>query len=141
MLKKMIYALLLTTAVVSLQANADVVAARKLAHKYEVFAKHINPAYKGLSAEDGHAFYSREILVRSHNISCASCHTGNPGNKGRHIVTDKPIRPLAPARNAKRFASVDKVEKNFDKHCLDIIGRQCSAEEKGNFIAYLLTIK
>jgi hypothetical protein len=57
------------------------------------------------------------------------------------MVTNKPIRPLAPAVNDKRFTSVDKVEKNFTKHCNDIIGRDCTAQEKGNFIAYLLTVK
>jgi hypothetical protein len=57
------------------------------------------------------------------------------------MVTGKPIRPLAPAANDKRFTSVDKVEKNFTKHCNDIIGRDCTAQEKGNFIAYLLSVK
>ena len=56
-------------------------------------------------------------------------------------MTNKPIRPLAPAANEKRFTSVDTVEKNFTKHCNDIIGRDCTAQEKGNFIAYLLTVK
>ena len=61
--------------------------------------------------------------------------------EGKHIVTKKPIKPLAPSANPERFSDVAKVEKNFEKHCLEIIGRDCTAQEKGNYIAYLLTVK
>lgn len=121
-------------------AHADVASAQKLAAKYETIAKNINPASTGLSANDGKSFYNREITVKGQQVACASCHTANPADNGKHIVTGKPIRPLSPTANPKRFADIDKVEKEFTAHCHDVIGRDCSAQEKGNFIAYLLSV-
>jgi hypothetical protein len=125
----------------ALNANADVETAQKLADKYAVIAKNITPTSTGLSSDDGKAFFNRELTIKGKPVACASCHTANPADTGKHVVTGKPIRPLAPGANEKRFASIDKVEKNFTKHCNDIIGRDCTAQEKGNFIAYLLTVK
>lgn len=125
----------------ALNAQAGIETAQQLADKYEVIAKNINPAATGLSSDDGKAFFNRELTIKGKQVACASCHTANPADTGKHIVTGKPIRPLAPAVNEKRFASIDKVEKNFTKHCNDIISRDCTAQEKGNFIAYLLTVK
>ncbi|MEO8417210.1 MAG: DUF1924 domain-containing protein [Methylophilaceae bacterium] len=134
----MVLSMLLGMSVFTVQA--DVTTAQKLADKYAAIAKHINPASTGLSANDGKDFFNREIIIKGKPVACASCHTTSPANVGKHIVTGKPIRPLSPLVNAKRFTSVDKVEKNFTSHCNDIIGRDCTAQEKGNFIAYLLTI-
>jgi hypothetical protein len=43
--------------------------------------------------------------------------------------------------NHKRFSDVEKVEEQFTEHCNDIIGSDCTAAEKANYIAYLLTEK
>lgn len=123
----------------SLSAHADIDTAQKLADKYAAIAKHIDPKSTGLSEEDGKSFYTRELTIKGKQVACASCHTNNPAETGKHLVTGKPIRPLSPVTNEKRFSSLDKVEKNFTKHCHDIIGRDCTAQEKGDFIAYLLT--
>jgi hypothetical protein len=134
-------ALLAALGLFSASAFADPASAQKLADKYAVIAKNIDPNYKGLSADSGKAFFTRELTIRGKQVACASCHTTNPANPGKHIVTKKPIKPLAPAANPERFSDVAKVEKNFEKHCLEIIGRDCTAEEKGNYIAYMLTVK
>jgi mono/diheme cytochrome c family protein len=140
-MKKLSFILTALLSFTALSANADVETAQKLADKYAVIAKNINPSSTGLSAEDGKNFFNRELTIKGKQVACASCHTTNPADNGKHMVTGKPIRPLSPAVNDKRFTSVDKVEKNFTKHCNDIIGRDCTAQEKGNFIAYLLTVK
>lgn len=140
-MKKMSLILVALIGFGALNANADVETAQKLADKYAVIAKNINPASTGLSSDDGKAFFNRELTIKGKPVACASCHTANPADNGKHVVTGKPIRPLAPTVNEKRFASIDKVEKNFTKHCNDIIGRDCTAQEKGNFIAYLITVK
>jgi hypothetical protein len=134
-------ALLAALGLFSASAFADPASAQKLADKYAVIAKNVDPNYKGLSADSGKAFFTRELTIRGKQVACASCHTTNPANPGKHIVTKKPIKPLAPAANPERFSDVAKVEKNFEKHCLEIIGRDCTAEEKGNYIAYMLTVK
>jgi len=138
-MKKISIALLVLLSTSMMSAHADVETAQKLANKYRGIAKSINPEYKDFSVEDGKAFFNRELTVKGKQVACASCHTANPADPGKHIVTGKPIRPLSPVVNAKRFTDLDKVEKNFTNHCNDIIGRDCTAQEKANFIAYLLT--
>lgn len=134
-------ALIAALGVFSGSALADSASAQKLADKYAAIAKNIDPTSKGASAEDGKAFFNRELTIKGKQVACASCHTANPAETGKHIVTKKSIKPLAPSANPERFANVDKVEKNFEKHCLDIIGRDCTAQEKANFITYLLSVK
>jgi cytochrome c553 len=140
-MRKTSVALLAILGVASFSVFADAASGQKLADKYAAIAKHIDPAYKGLSAEDGKAFFNREYTIKGKQVACASCHTTNPANTGKNIVTKKPIKPLAPAANSYRFSDLDKVETNFEKHCLDILGKDCTAQEKANFIAYLLTVK
>jgi cytochrome c peroxidase len=137
---KYLYSLLVALGVVSLPVHADVASAQKLADKYAAFAKNINPEYKP-SAEAGKAFYTRKIVVRGKEVSCSSCHTENPAAEGKHITTKKPIKPLAPSANPARFSNLDKVETNFEKHCIDVLGKDCTAAEKADYITYLLTVK
>jgi hypothetical protein len=127
---------------------ADAITAQKLADKYAVAAKAADKSYAGLSAEDGKTFFNREVIQFKGDINnpgkaiaCASCHTSNPADTGKHIVTGKPIKPLSPMVNTKRFKSMQEVEKNFTKHCNEVVGSDCSPQEKGNYIAYLLTEK
>jgi len=123
-------------------AQADVENAVKLEKKYQSFAKTANPEYGSPSAVDGKLFFNRKIKgANGKETSCSSCHSQNPANEGKHIVTGKKIAPLSPTVNFKRFADVDKVEENFTKHCNEVIGADCTAAEKANYIAYLLTEK
>ena len=101
-------------------------------------AKQESPAYAGPSAERGQRFFTAS---HGQEWSCASCHTRNPAATGKHAVTNKQIDPLAPAANAARFTRSAKVEKWFKRNCNDVVGRACSAQEKGDVLAYLLTIK
>lgn len=140
-MKKFNIALIALLGLTAFSAQADEASAEKLAKKYEGIAKGNDATYKGLSAADGEAFFNQKIMVKGKEVACASCHTANPADAGKHIVTGKPIRPLSPIVNPKRFSNTDKVEKNFTKHCNDIIERDCTAQEKGNYIAYLLTVK
>ncbi|MDP1612059.1 MAG: DUF1924 domain-containing protein [Sulfuritalea sp.] len=73
--------------------------------------------------------------------SCASCHTDKPTQGGRHAKTDKTIQPLAPAANGERFTDAAKVDKWFRRNCNDTVNRPCSAQEKADVIAWLLTLK
>jgi len=73
--------------------------------------------------------------------SCSSCHTARPAQPGRHAKTDKVIAPLAPAANVERFADAGKVDKWFRRNCNDVVSRQCSAQEKADVLAWLITQK
>lgn len=72
---------------------------------------------------------------------CASCHGDVPTQPGRHAATAKPIGPLAPAFNPERFTDAAKVEKWFRRNCNDVIARECSAAEKADVLAWLMTLK
>ena len=43
--------------------------------------------------------------------------------------------------NPDRFINYEKIEANFRAHCMDLHERDCTAFEKGNFIAYLQSVK
>ncbi len=96
---------------------------------------------KPFSAEVGHKFFLTRRTWQSHDFTCSGCHTVNPKKPGMHILSKKAIKPLAPAANPDRFTDFEKVEANFKAHCLDLYERECTAYEKGNFIAYLMSIK
>mgnify|MGYP000380230261 CR=1 FL=1 len=49
--------------------------------------------------------------------------------------------PLAPAAHAERFTRADKVDKWFKRNCNDVLGRACTAQEKGDVLAYLTSLK
>jgi len=89
------------------------------------------------SAQRGAEFFARRFGSSAKMPSCTSCHTDKPAQAGRHVVTDKAIKPLAPAANAERFTDPAKVEKWFRRNCTEVVGRECSAAEKADFIAFL----
>lgn len=121
-------------------ALADMVGAKQFADQYAAHVKQISPSYK-LTENAGRAFYVKKYMRKGKEESCASCHTDDPARIGKHLETGKPIQPLSPAVNTKRFSNLQHVEKNFTVHCNDIIGRDCTPQEKGDYITYLLSIQ
>jgi cytochrome c peroxidase len=73
--------------------------------------------------------------------SCSTCHTEKPSQPGKHAKTDKVIAPLAPSANPERFTDPAKVDKWFRRNCNDTLNRQCSAQEKADVLAWLLSLK
>jgi hypothetical protein len=127
-------------------AQAETATAQKLADKYTATAKAADPKWTGPTVEEGKTFYTREVIQFKGDtkktgkaIACASCHTANPADAGKHIITGKKIAPLSPAINAKRFADLDKVEKGFTKHCQEVVGSDCTPAEKASYITYVMS--
>jgi len=105
------------------------------------YAQQAGVAVTALSPARGEALYRSEHPGKNGAAqSCASCHTANPKQPGQTRV-GKPIEPLAPAVNPERFTDAAKVEKWFRRNCTDVLQRECSAQEKGDFIAWLNQIK
>ena len=73
--------------------------------------------------------------------SCSSCHGTPPTQAGKHAATGKNIGALAPGFNPDRFTDPAKVEKWFRRNCNDVVGRECSAGEKADVLAWLMTLK
>ncbi len=73
--------------------------------------------------------------------TCTACHTDNAKAAGQHAKTNKAIDPLAPVVQKDRFTDPAKVEKWFKRNCNDVLGRACSAQEKADFTAYMISLK
>ncbi len=96
------------------------------------------PGFQGFSGARGEKFFREK---HGNEWSCSSCHTDNPAAQGKHAKTGKAIQALAPAANAERFTNMKKVDKWFKRNCTDVLGRSCTAQEKGDVLTYLLTVK
>lgn len=101
-------------------------------------AKDANPTFQGFSAVRGESFFKAK---HGNEWSCSSCHTENPAALGKHAKTSKDIQPLAPSANAERFTDPGKVAKWFKRNCNDVLDRVCTPQEKGDVLAYLITVK
>ena len=73
--------------------------------------------------------------------SCASCHENPPNHETKHIVTGKVIKPLSPNTDPTRFTDEAKADKWFKRNCNDVLGRECTAQEKADVLVWLLSIK
>ena len=90
------------------------------------------------NAAKGEAFFKAS---HGQEWQCTSCHGKSPMVGGRHASTDKAIEPLASAANAKRFTDSAKVEKWFRRNCKDVLARECTAAEKADVLAWLISVR
>lgn len=120
---------------VLLAAGTDTPAA--LQARYAAAAQLEAPGSGGLQAERGRQFFASR---HGAEWSCSSCHTPDPRTNGRHAVTGKTLKPLAPSANPERFTDAAKVEKWFRRNCKDVLSRECTAREKGDVLAYLQSL-
>lgn len=109
-----------------------------LLQSYQQQAKADNSAFTGFNAARGQQFFNNK---HGNDWSCSSCHTANPKQAGKHEVTGRTIQPMAPSANPQRFIDLAKAEKWFRRNCKDVLSRECTAQEKGDVLSYLLSIK
>ena len=93
------------------------------------------------SAARGEQFFRAKSSVGKTADSCAACHTDNPKAPGQHVKTHKGIDPIAPVAQKDRFTDPAKVEKWFKRNCNEVLARACSAQEKADFTAYMISVK
>ena len=106
----------------------------------ELLAGYSAKAGAPASAEKGQKLFTTNF-GREMGFSCSSCHTAKPTDAGKDQVTEKSIKPLAPAANPARFTDGQKVEFHFDLNCKDVVGRMCTAAEKADVMAWLISLK
>ncbi|MBX3603683.1 MAG: DUF1924 domain-containing protein [Piscinibacter sp.] len=104
----------------------------------ELLAGYGATAQAAADPDRGRAFFATR---GTRDWSCASCHGSTPVQTGKHAATGKAILPLAPAFNAERFTDAAKTEKWFRRNCNDVLGRACSAGEKADVLAWLMTLR
>ena len=69
--------------------------------------------------------------------SCTLCHGDDLRQPGKHARTGKPIEPMAPSVNPARLSDAMKVEKWLKRNCKWTLGRECTAQEKGDLLTFL----
>ncbi len=92
------------------------------------------------SPERGQQFFN-EARKNDLNLNCASCHGSTPTGNGRNQISEKRIPPLAPAFNPNGFTDKKKVDGWFQTNCKDVLRRDCTAQEKADVLAWLMTFK
>lgn len=71
-------------------------------------------------------------------ISCSTCHGTDFSKAGKHRKTHKVIEPMSARVNKDRFTDEKKIEKWFKRNCNDTWGRECTSQEKADFLTFLL---
>jgi hypothetical protein len=92
------------------------------------------------SAERGKVFFeANHTGGKPASPSCTTCHGTNPREAGR-TRAGKVIEPMAVSTNPQRFTDPAFVEKWFGRNCDSVLGRACTASEKGDFIAFMSSL-
>jgi len=91
------------------------------------------------SAAAGKTFWNQPFQPASAEKErrCASCHTTDLRQPGKHVTTGKEIAPLAPSVTTKRLTNTEKMRKWLARNCKWTLGRECTAQEKGDVLMYL----
>lgn len=90
------------------------------------------------SAERGRTlFMSSPAAGKPDTPSCTSCHTTNLTQAGR-ARAGKTIEPMAPSVVPTRLSDPATVDKWFRRNCPDVLGRDCTAAERADLLAFLI---
>lgn len=136
--------LLISGALTAGLALSDVgsVSATTLTNNIEVFAaeaKARDKNFKSFSANRGQIlFSSRPATGKPDTPSCTSCHTANPKGVGQ-TRAGKEIAPMALSSSPNRYTDPKKIEKWFRRNCKSVLGRVCTAMEKGDFLTFMIS--
>lgn len=96
-----------------------------------------NPEFAGFSAVRGEKLYVTNFaLGKPDTPACTSCHGTDPRAAGK-TRTGKPIEPVALSVSPTRYADPAKVEKWFKRNCTEVLGRECTALEKGDWLTFV----
>lgn len=105
--------------------------------QYASAAKAADPAFAGFSAVRGKTLYLQTFTGgKPDTPSCTSCHGKDTRAPGQ-TLTGKAIEPVALSASPTRYADPAKVEKWFKRNCTEVMGRACSAREKGDWLSFM----
>jgi cytochrome c peroxidase len=120
-------------------ASAASPAQVSLLDRYVAAAK-ADPGYTAPSAERGRAFFfAAHAGGKADTPACTACHSGDLTGPGR-TKAGKVIEPMAASVVPTRYSDPATVEKWFRRNCQDVLGRACSAAEKADVLAFLLSL-
>lgn len=78
------------------------------------------------------------VAKQTNGRSCESCHGESLFATGSHYKTGKLIEPMAPSVNPERLTERRKINKWFLRNCKWTYGRECTAQEKGDILLWLV---
>ncbi|MBP9737924.1 MAG: DUF1924 domain-containing protein [Rhodoferax sp.] len=105
--------------------------------QYASAAKAADPAFSGFSAVRGKTLHSQTFTGgKPDTPSCTSCHGTDPRAAGRN-ATGRAIEPVALSAAPTRYTDPAKVEKWFKRNCTEVMGRECSPAEKGDWLSFM----
>ena len=106
--------------------------------QYASAAKAADPAFAGFSAARGKTLFLQAFTGgKPDTPSCTSCHGKDPRTPGQ-TLTGKAIEPVALSASPTRYADPAKVEKWFKRNCTEVMGRECSPREKGDWLSFMV---
>ena len=106
--------------------------------QYAKAAKAADPAFAGFTAERGKTLHTQAFTGgKPDTPSCTSCHGKDTRAAGRN-PSGKTIEAMAVSATPARYTESAKVEKWFKRNCNEVLGRECSAKEKGDWLAFML---
>ena len=90
-------------------------------------------------AEQGKRLWFKKFKAKGRfpERSCTTCHTGRLQQAGKHARTNKRIDPMAPSVNLERLKSTKEIRKWFKRNCKWTLGRECTATEKADLLAFI----
>jgi hypothetical protein len=107
--------------------------------QYATTAKAASSGFSGLSAARGKTLHTQTFAGgKPDTPACTSCHGNDPRAPGR-ALTGKSIEPMAVSVSTSRYTDPAKVEKWFKRNCNEVLGRECTPQEKGDWLAYMFS--
>ena len=106
----------------------------------DMLAKYKAAGANNFSAAAGKAMWHKDFPDRKKPgkvRNCSTCHGEDMTQKGKHAKTGKVIDPIAPSANAERLTDPKFIAKWLKRNCKWVLGRKCTAQEKGDFLVYL----
>ncbi|MFQ5785055.1 MAG: DUF1924 domain-containing protein [Alphaproteobacteria bacterium] len=102
-------------------------------------AKAADAGFSGFSAARGETLFRTKFGTgKPETPACTTCHTDSPRAPGQ-TRAGKPIDPMAVSRTPNRFTDPRKVAKWFRRNCKSVLGRECTAQEKGDYITFMMS--
>lgn len=106
---------------------------------YASAAAAANPVPGGFDATRGKALHEGRFTGgKPDTPSCTSCH-GPDTRKSGQTPSGKSIDPVAVSVSPKRYTDPAKVEKWFKRNCNEVLGRECTPQEKGDWLSYMMS--
>jgi len=105
---------------------------------YATAARAASPTFAGFSAERGKTLHTKSFAGgKPDTPACTSCHGNEPRGAGR-TPAGKAVDAMALSASPTRYTDPAKVEKWFKRNCNEVLGRECTPLEKGDWLSFML---